>query len=210
MFTPHSLMLIAQAHAMLGRPIAGLSHLAEAAQIIETTEERLWKPKLHRVRGEVLDATGDRASAEQAYHQSIAVATQQSSRLDELRASTNLARLWRDRGKRNDARDLLAPVYGWFTEGFDTLDLKEAKTLLGRVVIVSGSATKENSGWLENLAYPMQHAPTAAPQSRDMRHASGLMSSHRPARKTQTARVVRRKPDDGPRTGRYLPTSEEV
>ena len=130
MITPHTLMLIAQAHAMLGRPMAGLSHLAEAAQIIETTEERLWKPKLHRVRGEVLDATGDRASAEQAYHQSIAVATQQSSRLEELRASTNLARLWRDRGKRNDARDLLAPVYGWFTEGFDTLDLKEAKKLL--------------------------------------------------------------------------------
>jgi hypothetical protein len=108
----------------------GFSHLTEAAQIIETTEERLWKPKLHRVRGEVLDATSDRAAAEQAYHQSIAIATQQSSRLEELRASTNLARLWRDQGKRAEARDLLAPVYGWFTEGFDTLDLKQAKALL--------------------------------------------------------------------------------
>jgi len=108
----------------------GLSHLAEAAQIIETTEERLWKPKLHRVRGEVLDATGDRAAAEQAYHQSIAIATQQSSRLEELRASTNLACLWRDQGKRDEACGLLAPVYGWFTEGFDTRDLKEARALL--------------------------------------------------------------------------------
>jgi predicted ATPase len=78
----------------------------------------------------LFDATGDRAAAEQAYHRSVVVARQQSSRLDELRASTSLARLWRDQGKRSEARDLLAPVYGWFTEGFDTLDLKEAKILL--------------------------------------------------------------------------------
>jgi predicted ATPase len=68
--------------------------------------------------------------AECSYQQAIAVAKRQSAKLFELRASTRIARLWRNQGKRDEARDLLAPVYGWFTEGFDTLDLKEAKALL--------------------------------------------------------------------------------
>jgi predicted ATPase len=68
--------------------------------------------------------------AERSYQQAIAVAKRQSAKMLELRAGTSLARLWRDQGKRENARELLAPVYGWFTEGFDTLDLKEAKKLL--------------------------------------------------------------------------------
>jgi predicted ATPase len=130
MLTSHTLTLIGHAHAMLRRPMEGLRHLAEAAEIIEATDERFWEPKLHRIRGELLAGTSERAAAERAYHSSLAVARKQSARLEELRAATSLARLWRDQGKRDEARELLAPVYGWFTEGFGTRDLKEAKALL--------------------------------------------------------------------------------
>ena len=82
------------------------------------------------MRGELLNAIGDVAGAEASYQQAIAVAKRQSAKMFELRAATSIARLWRDQGKREEARDLLAPVYGWFTEGFDTRDLKEAKALL--------------------------------------------------------------------------------
>jgi predicted ATPase len=78
----------------------------------------------------VLVAMGDRTGAEASYHETIAIAQEQSAKLWELRAAASLARLWRDRGRLAEARDLLAPVYGWFTEGFGTPDLKEAKALL--------------------------------------------------------------------------------
>jgi predicted ATPase len=78
----------------------------------------------------LLNATGDRAGAEQSYRLALDVAKRQSAKLFELRASTSLARLWRDQGKRAEARDLLAPIYGWFTEGFDTPVLQDAKALL--------------------------------------------------------------------------------
>ena len=128
--TPAIHIVLAAACARTGRPIEGLNYLAEAAQIIETSEERYSEAEVHRLRGELLTATGDRTAAEQSYHQALAVADRQCAKLFELRAATSLARLWRDQGKRPEARDLLAPVYGWFTEGFDTLDLKEAKALL--------------------------------------------------------------------------------
>jgi predicted ATPase len=86
--------------------------------------------ELHRLRGDLLNATGDRAGAEQSYHQAIAVAQRQCAKLFELRATASLARLWRDQGKRTEARDLLTSIYGWFTEGFDTPILKDAKALL--------------------------------------------------------------------------------
>jgi predicted ATPase len=78
----------------------------------------------------VLVAMGDHTGAEARYHEAIAIAQQQSAKLWELRAATSLARLWRDQGKGTEAHALLAPVYGWFTEGFDTPVLKEAKALL--------------------------------------------------------------------------------
>jgi predicted ATPase len=74
--------------------------------------------------------TGDYAAAERSYQKAITVAQEQSARLFELRAGINVAKLWRDQGKRTEARDLLAPVCGWFAEGFDTPDLKDAKALL--------------------------------------------------------------------------------
>jgi predicted ATPase len=128
--TPIALMWLAEAHAKVGQPDEGLNCIAEAEQIIETTDERRAGAELHRLRGNLLDATGDRAAAEQNYHQALAVAKRQSAKPSELRAATSLARLWLDQGKRSEARDLLAPIYNWFTEGLDAPVLKEAKALL--------------------------------------------------------------------------------
>jgi predicted ATPase len=85
---------------------------------------------LHRVRGELLIETGDRMAAEASFRDAIALAGKQGAKLFELRAAASLARLWRDRGKRAEARELLAPVYAGFTEGFDAPDLIDAKALL--------------------------------------------------------------------------------
>jgi tetratricopeptide (TPR) repeat protein len=125
---------LAKAHARLGQPVEGLNCLAEAAQIIESTNHRVREAEVYRVRGDLLNATGDLVGAEQCYHQALAIAQRQSAKLFELRAATSLARLWRDQGKRAEARDLLVPIYGWFTEGFDTPVLKEAKALLEQFV----------------------------------------------------------------------------
>ena len=128
--TPLALCFLAEGYAKVGQLKESLNCLAEAAQIIEMTEERYYEAELLRLRGDLLNAIGDRAAAEQSYHDALAVAKRQSARTLELRAATSLARLWRDQRKRCEARDLLAPIYGWFTEGFDTPDLKEAKALL--------------------------------------------------------------------------------
>jgi predicted ATPase len=106
----------------------GLSDRGE--QLIETTHDAFHEAELHRVRGDLLNANGDVAAAERSYQEAVAVAKRQGAKMFELRASTSVARLWRDQGKQKEARELLAPVYGWFTEGFDTPDLKEAKALL--------------------------------------------------------------------------------
>ena len=82
------------------------------------------------MRGNLLNATGDPSAAEQSYHQALAVAKRQSAKTWELLTAMSLARVWRDQGKRTQARDLLAPIYNWFTEGFDTPILQDAKVLL--------------------------------------------------------------------------------
>jgi tetratricopeptide (TPR) repeat protein len=127
---PSALMRLAEANAMLGQLVEGLNYLAEAAQIVERTEQRGSESELHRLRGDLLNATGDPSGAERTYHQALGVAKRQSAKLLELRASISLARLWRDQGKRGEARDLLASIYNWFTEGFGTPVLEEAKALL--------------------------------------------------------------------------------
>jgi predicted ATPase len=127
---PNFLRLLADCYRRAGRPKEGLKYLDEAARQIEATEGRDTEADMHRLRGELLIAVGDPGAAEASFRQAIAIARKQNAKLWELRAATSLTRLWRDRGKRDEARDLLAPVYGWFTEGFDTLDLKEAKALL--------------------------------------------------------------------------------
>jgi predicted ATPase len=133
--TPFCLTRIAEAFAKLGQCAEGLSRLREAAQFIEATDERYHEAEVHRVQGDLLNVTGNHAAAEQSYRCALAVAGRQDARTHELRAATSLARLWRDQGKRAEARDLLAPVLGCFTEGFETLDLKEAKALLDQFVI---------------------------------------------------------------------------
>jgi class 3 adenylate cyclase/tetratricopeptide (TPR) repeat protein len=129
-----TLMLQADAYAKLGRLTDSMRCLAEAEQIIEKTNERCELADLYRLRGDLLVAIDDRLAAEENYRRALVVAKQQSARPFELRAATSLARLWRDQGKRTEARDLLAPVYGWFTEGFDTPVLQDAKALFDQLV----------------------------------------------------------------------------
>ena len=106
----------------------GLRTLEEALTV--NPDERFWRPETLRVRGEIRRQQGEEELAEADLRGAIALTREMSAKALELRAATGLARLWRDQGQRAEARDLLAPVYDWFTEGFDTADLKEAKTLL--------------------------------------------------------------------------------
>jgi tetratricopeptide (TPR) repeat protein len=130
LWRPLFLTLLADACRIAGQLQAALGHLGEAQRLVDETGERWTLAEALRLRGDVLLAMGDRAGAEAGYHEAIAIAQQQSARLWELRASISLARLWRDQGKRMEARDLLTPVYGWFTEGFGTPVLQDAKALL--------------------------------------------------------------------------------
>ena len=106
--------------------------IGEAMTAVETTEERWCEAEVIRVAGEVARKSPEPNAAilEAYFERALAIARQQQAKSWELRASMSLARLWRDQGKVQQARELLAPVYGWFTEGFDTRDLKEAKALL--------------------------------------------------------------------------------
>jgi class 3 adenylate cyclase/predicted ATPase len=127
---PFFLTVLAEVYGTAGQPQEGLKQLVEAAKLVETTRERWAEAEMHRLRGTLLLSINEHAHAENSFRQAIALAQQQSANFWELRSATSLARLWRDQGKRDEARELLAPVYGWFTEGFDTIDLKEAKALL--------------------------------------------------------------------------------
>jgi class 3 adenylate cyclase/DNA-binding SARP family transcriptional activator/predicted ATPase len=127
---PSFLTLLADAEGLAKQRDEGLEHLAEAERLMAETEERWAEAELHRVRGELLRAGRDPTGAERSFSQAIDIARQQSAKFWELRAAISLAGLWREQGKRDAARDLLASTYGWFTEGFDTPILKEAKALL--------------------------------------------------------------------------------
>lgn len=129
---PFYLAQLATAHAKAGRVEDGLGQLSEALILTEKSGVRWFEAELHRRRGELLpaDALGTEAEMEACFHRAMAIARQQDAKLWELRAATSLTRLWRDQGKRTEARDLLAPIYGWFSEGFDTPALKRAKALL--------------------------------------------------------------------------------
>jgi predicted ATPase len=99
---------------------------------IKTSKESWYAAEANRVAGEIAlkSREPDAAKAETYFEHALAIARKQEAKFSELRAAMSMARLWREQGKRTEARDLLAPVYGWFTEGFDTRDLKEAKALL--------------------------------------------------------------------------------
>jgi predicted ATPase len=130
MWMPHNTALLARACEIAGQIEEGLTLLDDALQIVERTGERWLEAELNRHKGELLLRQGDPEAAEELYCKALSVAAEQEAKLWELRAATSLARLRRDQGRHSEARDLLAPIYGWFAEGFATLDLKEAKSLL--------------------------------------------------------------------------------
>jgi predicted ATPase len=116
----------AEAHLFAGVTDVGLQLIGEAQQSADS-----WLlPEVHRVRGELLLQLDQNNELEECFDRALKTAQAQSARLLELRAAMSMARLWHSQGKPQQARELLAPVYGWFTEGFDTLDLKEARALL--------------------------------------------------------------------------------
>ena len=150
---PYHLSLQAEAHGKAGQPHEGLTVLSEALDLVEKNDERIFEAELHRLRGEMLlmlavsgqlsvaggqqsagknleSATTSEPEAEECFHRAREIARRQEAKSLELRAVMSLARLWRKQGRNEEARGMLAEIYGWFTEGFDTADLKDAKTLL--------------------------------------------------------------------------------
>jgi predicted ATPase len=132
LWMPLFLSILARAYVDLGKFDDAWRCIGEAVTAVETTKERWCEPEVNRIAGEValMPANPDATKAEAYFERALSVARQQQAKSWELRAAMSLARLWRDQGKVQQARELLAPVYGWFTEGFDTRDLKEAKALL--------------------------------------------------------------------------------
>jgi len=132
LYRPYQLALLAEAYGQAGQPEAGLTCLAEAVTQVAATEERWWEAEVYRLQGELLLRLPRPAlpQATACLHQALDVARRQQARALELRAALSLSRLWQQQGKRAEAYALLAPIYGWFTEGFDTADLQDAKALL--------------------------------------------------------------------------------
>jgi predicted ATPase len=126
----HTIALLARACEAAGQIEEAVTRLDDALQIVERTGERWFVAELYRQKGELLLRQGHSEAAEELYRKALSIAEEQEAKLWELRAAGSLARLRRDQGRRAEARDLLARVYNWFTEGFDTPDLKEAKALL--------------------------------------------------------------------------------
>ena len=128
--TPYSLTLLADACRIGGELQLALEHVGEARRAADETQELMIQAETIRLLGDLLRCTGDPAAAEVSYVEALALARRQSAKLWELRSATSLARLWHDQDRRTEARDLLEPIYNWFTEGFDAPDLKDAKALL--------------------------------------------------------------------------------
>jgi predicted ATPase len=129
---PLYLPYLARAHAELGQFDDAWSCIDEAMTAAEAAKQKVYEAEVHRTAGEIAlkDSDPDEAKAQAYFERALQIARQQQAKSWELRAAMSMARLWRDQGKRDEARELLAPIYGWFTEGFDTLDLREAKALL--------------------------------------------------------------------------------
>jgi adenylate cyclase len=130
------LALLAEAYGKAGQAAEGLATLAEALTVVDKSGERFYEAELYRLRGELLlqsNRQGAQSCGEEAevcFHKAIDIARRQQAKSLELRAVMSLARLWQQQGKQHEAHQLLSAIYGWFTEGFDTKDLQEAKTLL--------------------------------------------------------------------------------
>ena len=130
----HQLVMLASAYGETEQIEEGLTTLAEALEVVELYDERFCEAEIHRLKGELLWMQGEvAAEVERHYWRAIEVARRQHARSWELRATMSLCRLWQKQGKREEARRMLAEIYGWFSEGFDTADLKEAKALLAEL-----------------------------------------------------------------------------
>ena len=129
---PYFLSLLAGAYEKVGQPEEGLTVLVEALTTVDNTGERHWESELHRQKGELLlKQQGQKVvEAEECFRKALDTARRQQAKSLELRAAMSLTRLWQQQGNQEKARQMLADIYGWFTEGFDTADLKEAKVLL--------------------------------------------------------------------------------
>jgi predicted ATPase len=129
---PWFLALLAEACGTVGQLEEGLRALEEALVWVQHNEEHHYEAEVYRLKGELLlqDAPAHQEEAEEHFQQALAIARRQEAKSWELRAAMSLACLWQQQGKQHEARELLAPIYGWFTEGFDTADLQEAKALL--------------------------------------------------------------------------------
>ena len=123
---------LAEAYGRIGQAEEGLRLLPEALAHMDHTGVRVYEAEVYRLKGELLleQSSSNQTEVETCFHQAMTIAQKQSAKSWELRTATSLARLWQQQGKRQEAHDLLAPVYEWFTEGFDTADLKDAKALL--------------------------------------------------------------------------------
>jgi len=143
LYRPYLLALLAEAYGQAGQPEAGLTALAEAGTLVEATEERWWEAEVYRLKGALLLQLPlpDGGQAEACCQQALEVARCQQAKALELRAALSLSHLWQQHGKRQAVHALLAPVYDWFTEGFDTADLQEAKALLEELGVEEPSAS---------------------------------------------------------------------
>jgi predicted ATPase len=132
LYRSYFLGLLAKGYGQVGQPAAGLRAMAEALMLVATTEVRWWEAELHRLQGALLLRLPipDITRAEACFRRALDVARCQQAKALELRAALSLSRLWQGQGKVHEARQLLAEVYDWFTEGFDTPDLQAAKALL--------------------------------------------------------------------------------
>lgn len=135
-FRPVTLTLLIDAYREMGMIDEGLKQVSETLAVMEETGECNYEAEVHRLKGELLLLQGDTIQAEISYHQAIDLAQSQQAKSWELRATSSLARLWQSQGKSTEAHDSLSAVYNWFTEGFDTQDLKEAKALLDKLATV--------------------------------------------------------------------------
>jgi predicted ATPase len=127
------LSLLAEVYANIGQTAEGLSAIDEVLAFVHTTGERFWEAEVYRLQGELLSLgkeEQERGKVEECCRQALEIARCQQAKSLELRAAMSLSRLWQQQGKRTEGRALLAPIYGWFTEGFDTADLQDARALL--------------------------------------------------------------------------------
>jgi predicted ATPase len=130
---PSYIALLASAYEIAGQMEDALTHLNDALQVMKRTGEGWFAAELYRHKGQVVLRQGHTEAAEELYRNALSIARKQEAKMWELRAVVSLARLRHDQGRRAEARELVAPVYGWFTQGFDTPDLQEAKALLDQI-----------------------------------------------------------------------------